>query len=198
MDLKKPRFRQKFTRWTLVLLLLIGQCNFSTAAAHYLKELKLNCLDFGANLNYLVKLADVVLSGTVERLNLEENDYSEFAEVRIWRVMKGIERTGISPLDIYRRYRNSRERPLIVVHGLKNPDICDSFARLGDTKIFLLTQTGESEFRLNSSLLPLTLDNLDSIDAASRGEPQDLICHINETSTTRVFDNHSIRHTEVS
>ena len=67
------------------------------------------------------------------------------------------------------------ENGSLLVQGFKDPRLCPSRARLRDTRIFFVNHlnetAGDGRFtvRLNSSLLPVSLSNLQKIRAAVKG-----------------------------
>ena len=118
--------------------------------------------------------AQVIFTGTVRRLY---DDYMNVglykAQVEIKRILKGsdvINRLpGVYPEtnDIYYPWT----RRLVIVNGIGDPDVCRSLVRKYDTRIFMTTEVkGHRELKLNSSLIRLTLDNIDHTVAAIRGK----------------------------
>lgn len=129
---------------------------FPCSHAVYAKTDKRECFDADKSLEVLESFAEVILTGTIDSIKPEVNDYSEVGRVKIKRVIKNPERLA--------------DRKWITVHGLNDPTVCDSVASVHDTKIFLLHQTAYGDFRLNSSLIPITLRNLDALEAAVQGK----------------------------
>ncbi len=120
---------------------------------------KRDCYDSDKTLELLEQLSEVVLTGTVTALAPEPNDHTlQLAVVRIKRVIKGLELLG-----------RMRHRRRLTVYGLGDPTLCDSVAKVHDTKIFLLHQNFNGDWTLNASLMPISLRNLDAVEAAVRG-----------------------------
>ena len=65
-----------------------------------------------------------------------------------------------------------RGRKSIYVGGIGDESICGSDAGLRDSWIFLLHVDDDATFRLNSSLVRITLANIDHIEALVRSQPQ--------------------------
>ncbi|XP_013778652.1 agrin-like [Limulus polyphemus] len=99
------------------------------------------------------RFADVVLTGTVERVLPNLPVYS--ADVLVKWVLKG----------------DDNLRGTVLVNGFGNPDICNSHVQPRDTRIFFLHQLSDSSLHLNSSLMHINVPKLDRIRAALRDEP---------------------------
>jgi hypothetical protein len=118
--------------------------------------------------------AQVIFTGTVRRLYDDYSNPDLFkAQVEIKRIMKGsdiINRLpGVYPEtnDIYYPWT----RRLVIVNGIGNPTICRSRVRKYDTRIFMTNEVvGHRELSLNSSLVRLTLDNIDHVVSAIKGK----------------------------
>ena len=114
--------------------------------------------------------ASVIFTGTIRDLY---NDVAHpnmlKANVEVKRVMKGLNIVNtMSTLDSSSVVVWGRR--LVVVDGIADPTICESFARKFDTRIFLLKNASDHELKLNSSLVRLTLNNIIRTDAAVHGE----------------------------
>ncbi|KAG7266551.1 hypothetical protein CRUP_024050 [Coryphaenoides rupestris] len=115
--------------------------------------------------------ARIVLTGTVEEiLNIDpvHNTYS--CKVRVWRYLKG--KTVVNG-DILLDGGNK-----VMIGGFGDPGICDNRVASGDTRIFFLNLAGElqwpahkNELMLNSSLMRITLRNLEDVEHCVEGEP---------------------------
>lgn len=90
------------------------------------------------------------------------------AEVEVKRILKGANSLFTLPALV--------ERNTVIVDGIGDPRICDSRARKYDSRIFLVNRAPSGELRLNSSLVRLTLSNLDHAEAAIRGEWTSAAC----------------------
>ncbi|KAI5095671.1 agrin isoform X1 [Silurus meridionalis] len=108
--------------------------------------------------------ANVVLTGTVEEiLNMDpvHNTYS--CKVRVWRYLKG---KTIVKGDLLLDGGNK-----VIIGGFGDPDICDNQVASGDTRIFFVNTAPEymwpmhrNELMLNSSLMRITLRNLEEVE----------------------------------
>lgn len=123
-----------------------------------------SCFDFGKSLIELERYAQIILTGTVEKLKQSPNEVDTLAAVvRVRRVIK-----GAHFLKDDNSIDNLAER--INVTGLFDSNVCESRVREKDTKIFLLNKVYEGFYRINSSLLAINLKNLDSLEAAVKGK----------------------------
>ena len=116
----------------------------------------------------------MVFSGTVKALYPDYVHPSMMkAQVEVKRVFKGNNvinsLPGMAP-HVRSRSRSPWHRRVVTVDGIGDPHICDSYARKYDTRIFLMDKLDNGELKLKSSLLRLTLNNLDRADAAVKGE----------------------------
>ncbi|TSN03428.1 Agrin [Bagarius yarrelli] len=108
--------------------------------------------------------ANIVLTGTVEEiLNMDpvHNTYS--CKVRVWRYLKG--KTMVNG-EILLDGGNK-----VMIGGFGDPDICDNQVATGDTRIFFVNlaqkhmrPVQEYELMLNSSLMRITLRNLEEVE----------------------------------
>ena len=116
----------------------------------------------------------VIFTGTVRRLYDDYTSPGMFkAQVEIKRIMKGsdiINRLpGVYPdtNDIYYPWT----RRLVIINGIGERSICRSRVRKYETRIFMTNEVpGHRELKLNSSLVRLTLDNIDHVVSAIKGE----------------------------
>jgi len=60
-------------------------------------------------------------------------------------------------------------RPRVLVAGIGDRAICNSEARKHDTRIFLVSRSSDGQLRLNSSLVRISLDNIERTEAAVNG-----------------------------
>ena len=114
------------------------------------------------------ELANVILTGTIRSL-FEDADHPGLwkAKVEVKRVMKGNSIVDTLP----GAWTNSVWRhKLVTVDGIGDPAICDSAVRKYDTRIFLLNEASNGELRINSSLLRMSLNNIDHADAVIKGK----------------------------
>ncbi|XP_073731347.1 agrin isoform X3 [Misgurnus anguillicaudatus] len=122
--------------------------------------------------------ANVVLTGTVEEiLNMDpvHNTYS--CKVRVWRYLKG--KTTVNG-EILLDGGNK-----VMIGGFGDPDICDNQVATGDTRIFFVNLAPEymwpahkNELMLNSSLMRITLRNLEEVEHCVEDKP----VHFTETA----------------
>ncbi|GFO16206.1 agrin-like [Plakobranchus ocellatus] len=125
-----------------------------------------------ARLKDATKMADVVVSGKVVKL-LQDEAHSTIdhrmmkGEIEVKRVFK-----GENMVDQMAEIMPGRLRPhkMVMVEGFGDPGICHNSVRERDTKIFLLKPNGNGELKLNSSVVTLTLRNLDYVDAVVHSE----------------------------
>lgn len=91
-------------------------------------------------------------------------------KVRVWRYLKG--KSSV----------NQDGSNKVMIGGFGNPGICDNQVTMGDTRIFFLNSAPESmgpehrnELMLNSSLMRITLRNLEDVEHCVEGK-QSVIC----------------------
>ena len=141
------------------------------------------------NLEEREQMANVVVTGTVKKVmsedgtdfNIQRDDSPNGgrkntnnkegatykSEIEIKRVFKGDEVVdGVA--NVYRD--PVRLHKMVTVEGFGDPHICASQVHVADTKIFLLTKGYNGQLRLNSSILPITLTNLDYTEAVVKSE----------------------------
>ncbi|XP_044919398.1 agrin isoform X12 [Mustela putorius furo] len=115
--------------------------------------------------------ANVVLTGTVEEiLNVDPVQHTYSCKVRVWRYLKGKDMvTQESLLD-----GGSK----VVIGGFGDPLICDNQVSTGDTRIFFvnpappyLWPAHKNELMLNSSLMRITLRNLEEVEHCVEDKP---------------------------
>ncbi|XP_074537272.1 agrin isoform X10 [Halichoeres trimaculatus] len=115
--------------------------------------------------------ANIVLTGTVDEIiNMDpvHNTYS--CKVRVWRYLKG--KTSVNR-EILLDGGNK-----VMIGGFGNPGICDNQVATGDTRIFFLNTAPKSmgpehknELMLNSSLMRITLRNLEDVEHCVEDKP---------------------------
>ncbi|XP_029133586.2 agrin isoform X10 [Labrus bergylta] len=115
--------------------------------------------------------ANVVLTGTVDEItNMDpvHNTYS--CKVRVWRYLKG--KSNVNR-EILLAGGNK-----LMIGGFGNPGICDNHVSTGDTRIFFLNPASKSmgpehknELMLNSSLMRITLRNLEDVEHCVEDKP---------------------------
>ncbi|XP_067329099.1 agrin isoform X4 [Anolis sagrei] len=108
--------------------------------------------------------ANVVLTGTVEEiLNVDPVHQTYSCKVRVWRYLKGKE---VVTHEILLDGGNK-----VVIGGFGDPTICDNQVSTGDTRIFFVNPAPhymwpahKNELMLNSSLMRITLRNLEEVE----------------------------------
>ncbi|KAL8569720.1 hypothetical protein ACOMHN_007243 [Nucella lapillus] len=112
-------------------------------------------------------MANIVLTGTVKKVMVNGNDAKYKSEIEIKRVFKGNEVVNEVAKILIDPFRNHK---MVMVEGFGDPHICESKVRVADTKIFLLNKGYNGELKLNSSILPITLPNLDYTEAVVKSK----------------------------
>nr|XP_020832364.1 agrin isoform X1 [Phascolarctos cinereus] len=115
--------------------------------------------------------ANVVLTGTVEEiLNVDPVHLTYSCKVRVWRYLKGKE---VVTHEILLDGGNK-----VVIGGFGDPLICDNQVSTGDTRIFFvnpapryLWPAHKNELMLNSSLMRITLRNLEEVEHCVGDKP---------------------------
>ena len=122
--------------------------------------------------------ANVIFTGTIRDLEPDWQHPDQMkARVEIKRVMKGGHVLSRLTADQGATAAGaataggggeSRHR-MVTVDGIGDPAVCNSLARKLDTRIFLVNKGPNGELRLNSSLVRITLDNIEEAEAAVKG-----------------------------
>uniref|UniRef100_A0A7N4PPT9 Agrin n=1 Tax=Sarcophilus harrisii TaxID=9305 RepID=A0A7N4PPT9_SARHA len=115
--------------------------------------------------------ANVVLTGTVEEiLNVDPVHLTYSCKVRVWRYLKG---KDVVTHEILLDGGNK-----VVIGGFGDPLICDNQVSTGDTRIFFvnpapryLWPAHKNELMLNSSLMRITLRNLEEVEHCVEDKP---------------------------
>ncbi|KAG9482219.1 hypothetical protein GDO78_011100, partial [Eleutherodactylus coqui] len=115
--------------------------------------------------------ANIVLTGTVEEiLNVDPVHHTYSCKIRVWRYLKGRE---IVTNEILLDGGNK-----VMVGGFGDPTICDNQVSTGDTRIFFVNPAPRymwplhrNELMLNSSLMRITLRNLEEVELCVEGSP---------------------------
>uniref|UniRef100_A0A3Q3CAH8 Agrin n=1 Tax=Haplochromis burtoni TaxID=8153 RepID=A0A3Q3CAH8_HAPBU len=115
--------------------------------------------------------ANIVLTGTVDEIINKDpvhNNYS--CKVRVWRYLKG--KSSVNR-EILLDGGNK-----VMIGGFGNPGICDNQVSVGDTRIFFLNPAPDymrpehrNELMLNSSLMRITLRNLEAVEHCVEDNP---------------------------
>ncbi|XP_020018063.2 agrin isoform X3 [Castor canadensis] len=115
--------------------------------------------------------ANVVLTGTVEEiLNVDPVQHTYSCKVRVWRYLKG--------KDVVAQESLMDGSNKVVISGFGDPLICDNQVSTGDTRIFFvnpappyLWPAHKNELMLNSSLMRITLRNLEEVEFCVEDKP---------------------------
>ncbi|XP_035316712.1 agrin isoform X4 [Cricetulus griseus] len=115
--------------------------------------------------------ANVVLTGTVEEiLNVDPVQHTYSCKVRVWRYLKG--------KDVVAQESLLDGGNKVVIGGFGDPLICDNQVSTGDTRIFFvnpappyLWPAHKNELMLNSSLMRITLRNLEEVEFCVEDKP---------------------------
>ncbi|KAM5140325.1 agrin [Mantella aurantiaca] len=115
--------------------------------------------------------ANIVLTGTVEEiLNVDPVHHTYSCKIRVWRYLKG---RDIVTNEILLDGGNK-----VMVGGFGDPTICDNQVATGDTRIFFvnpapryLWPSHRNELMLNSSLMRITLRNLEEVESCVEDKP---------------------------
>ncbi|XP_072011994.1 agrin isoform X5 [Engystomops pustulosus] len=115
--------------------------------------------------------ANIVLTGTVEEiLNVDPVHHTYSCKIRVWRYLKGRE---IVTNEILLDGGNK-----VMVGGFGDPSICDNQVSTGDTRIFFVNPAPRymwplhrNELMLNSSLMRITLRNLEEVESCVEDKP---------------------------
>ncbi len=131
------------------------------------------CTDLEELLERREEKANVIFTGTVKHL-YKDYDHPDMykGQVEIKRIFKGSNvikaLTGVSGPFYYKKK--------VMVDGFGDPHICESDIRKYDTRIFMAEKGLNGELRLKSSLIRLTLNNLEHADAAVKGNTSTGTC----------------------
>lgn len=115
--------------------------------------------------------ADVIVSGMVHRLMDDEvhsvNGHRMLkGAIQIHRVFKGgtmVRNMATLTPGLFRPLQT------VMVEGFGDETICDNMVKERDTRIFLLVTNGKKELKLSSSIMPLTMNTLDYVNAVVKG-----------------------------
>ncbi|XP_076848099.1 agrin-like isoform X2 [Brachyhypopomus gauderio] len=143
--------------WTVVLVALLGHGAHGSCPERELKDRE--------------EEANIVLTGTVEEImNMDpvHNTYS--CKVRVWRYLKG------KPMVKGGLLLDGGNK--VMIGGFGDPGICDNQVATGDTRIFFVNAAPEymwpahkNELMLNSSLMRITLRNLEQVELCVEDKP---------------------------
>ncbi|XP_078464054.1 agrin-like isoform X1 [Lampetra planeri] len=166
----------RYCRWgcplpPLLLLLALLALGGGSHAARLRWFASADCVRGDAALELREEAANVVLTGTVEEILHRDPVLHTYAGmVRVWRFLKG--REILSPSALMDGGRK------VMVGGFGEPSICDNQVSTGDTRIFLLNPSAnelwpehQELLQLNSSLIRISLRNLEKVELAVQDKP---------------------------
>lgn len=117
------------------------------------------------------EMANIVLSGFVDRVMRQPRTLTYECEVQVVRVFKG--ETTLSN-EVAPAMTGNK----VKISGFGDPGICDNLAHQGDTRVMLLNRDPiNGHLKLNSSLIRITLGNLDRAEAAVSGMCMFVYCY---------------------
>lgn len=117
-------------------------------------------------LEYREEIANVVISGTVKDIMPDANGKNMYkSEIEVKRVFKGdnIVNAHVNFEDPITHHK------MLMIEGFGDEGICDSNVRKFDTRIFLLNKGSNGDLKLNSSIVRISLRNLEHTDAVVKG-----------------------------
>ncbi len=118
------------------------------------------------SLEYREEMANVVISGTVKEIMPDDNGKKMYkSEIEVKRVFKGE--------NIVNQFANYEDpishHKMVMIEGFGDDEICENQVRRYDTRIFLLNKGTNGDLKLNSSIVRITLTNLEHTDAVVKG-----------------------------
>ncbi|KAJ7306392.1 hypothetical protein JRQ81_009738 [Phrynocephalus forsythii] len=154
--------RRRFFLWPPLLLRLLPLASWVGTCGASCPERELERREEEAN---------VVLTGTVEEImNVDPVHQTYSCKVRVWRYLKGKE---VVTHEILLDGGNK-----VVIGGFGDPLICDNQVSTGDTRIFFVNPAPhymwpahKYELMLNSSLMRITLRNLEEVEHCVEDKP---------------------------
>ncbi|XP_077998686.1 agrin-like isoform X2 [Glandiceps talaboti] len=111
--------------------------------------------------------ANVVLSGYINRVYRKPRTMMYSCEVRVVRVFKGDKMLNGDMIE----ESPTSSAGLLMVEGFGDPKICEPTVREGDTRLLLLERQSGGNLKLNSSVVRITMNNLDRAEAAVSDVP---------------------------
>lgn len=141
------------------------------------------------------ELANVILSGTVKKLYPNGHPGMMKGDIEVKRIFKGFNvineltndyKNSLSNARNYRELAVDRNKNraanaikdgvpkrgsqlMLTIDGFGDPKLCDTKVNKFDTRIFLLTKGDNGDLKLNSSVVRVTLRNLEHADAVVKG-----------------------------
>ncbi|XP_070562238.1 agrin-like [Ptychodera flava] len=110
--------------------------------------------------------ANVVLSGFIRQVYRKPRSKMYSCEVRVVRVFK-----GDSVLNGNMEGHSPFAPAMLMIDGFGDPTICENTVNTGDTRLFLLERQKDGNLKLNSSVVRITMNNLDRAEAAVSDVP---------------------------
>ncbi|XP_064610786.1 agrin-like isoform X2 [Liolophura sinensis] len=178
--------------WCFVFLIVLSLSQKTVAFRRKVAE---NCNE--NTLESREDLANVILSGTVKKLYPNGHPGMMKGDIEVKRIFKGFNvineltndyKNSLSNARNYRELTVDRNQNraanaikdgapkrgshlMLTVDGFGDPELCDTKVNKFDTRIFLLTKGNNGELKLNSSVVRVTLRNLEHADAVVKGVP---------------------------
>ncbi|XP_067139289.1 agrin-like isoform X1 [Centruroides vittatus] len=118
------------------------------------------------------EIANVVFTGTVKTLYRRPRADFYRGAVRVKRVLKG---------------DSNLAENVVMIDGFGNPRLCYSDVRENDTRIFLVNRGRNGHLQLNSSLVRVSVHNLDRAMAAVRNKPYERRRQISEKPCEKMY-----------
>jgi len=148
------------------------------------------CVERPIELN--VENADIILTGTVRKIERNYSEYQYAAYIEIHRIIKGhhqinelfnmnMENIEIRNSLSKRTNRQSINGQIIFIYNFGDRSICDSVVKPHDVRIFMLSIDSFQRLYLNSSLIQPTLKKLRNLNIISQNEQTyDIkLCNVN-------------------
>ena len=137
------------------------------------------CVERPIELN--VENADVILTGTVRKIERNYSDHQYAAYIEIHRIIKGhhqineIFNMNSENIEIQRSLskrtnRQSINGQIIFIYNFGDKLICDAIVKPHDVRIFMLSVDSFQRLYLNSSLIQPTLKKLRNLNIVSQNE----------------------------
>lgn len=143
----------------LILLIVISVSIISEGRLRYKLRKRPECRDKGPRRHE--DLPDVVLTGFVQQIyHSYESGEIYSGSILVKRVLKGPKRL---------------EDNQITVNGFGDTELCHSNIRKRDTWLFLLTDVPGGAMKLNGTLLKVSLQNLDRLNALVKGKFESIL-----------------------
>ncbi len=146
-----------------LVLVLLCVVNYGTYTTHAVRSPRSNFKSCSEKpLEIREEMANVVLSGYIGRVMRKPRNMMYECEVEVVRVFKG-------QTTLENEVQPAMAGNKLKIGGFGDPLICDNVVHAGDTRVMLLNKGSDGHLKLNSSLIRITLGNLDRAEAAVSG-----------------------------